>query len=242
MTFKWLSSFIFLYTFTVSAQESITVVTHDVAGFEEAAENNLYITLLKEIYPDKIISADSLEFKFSIELFLNNKVDAIVAVYPHEVPNALVPNWILDKDLPITAYFLKRKFAVLPQISDSSLNVGWLHRYGFHKFFNVKNIYKVPSREIGFNMLEKGRLDVFLDYKQKNTQMDLRKFGNVDVRKGNYLYIAFQNNEKGKMLAKQYDERMLKLSKSGELKKIYSSAYANSGLSDFKLNRVLDKN
>jgi len=56
-----------------------------------------------------------------------------------------------------------------------------------------------------------------------------------------HIYLAFQRNKKGEMLAKQFDEKMTELKNSGELAKIFGNEYIHSDLDNFdtNLNKML---
>jgi hypothetical protein len=215
--------------------QDIWVSASEWDGFAQRDGSGLYFDVLKAVFPNDTLHFEPTSFKVAIDLFNKQKADMVLAVYHSEVSDAIYSKWILDTDDAVTGYYLLDSFTTPPRI-DEYIKVGWLEGYGFRQFFpKVQDVYLVETRDAGFRMLKKKRLDVFFDYLGNNLHQDEKVFGHFEAHPGGYLYIAFQNNSKGKKLAKIYNQRMTKLKREGTLKKIYKERYVKSGIKDFSL-------
>ncbi|WP_166405087.1 substrate-binding periplasmic protein [Desulfonema ishimotonii] len=107
----------------------------------------------------------------------------------------------------------------------------WLRGYDFHTDDKLKRLnlrwYEVDSYAQGWAMLnKKGRADFFLDalvdmsqYIRKN-RINMSQY-QIEALWGEPSYMSFAKTEKSDRLIKIYDERIVKLFKSGELKKLF---------------------
>ncbi|MGJ8681452.1 MAG: hypothetical protein ACSHXM_14025, partial [Paraglaciecola sp.] len=110
----------------------------------------------------------------------------------------------------------------------------WMEGFNFETVIDPgKNLYKVKTREAGFNLLLGKRVDYFIDYEHNFLTEYKDKVDFVVLNADKKLFIAFQNTSKGRKLAALYDQNMLELSNSGALERIYGLEFAKSKLGDF---------
>ncbi len=110
-------------------------------------------------------------------------------------------------------------------------NLIWPLGYDYHQNPNLKGLklkwQEVSSHYSGWKRLETGRnADVWIDslpdlmaYIQSNP-VDIGPY-QLEVLWGENAYMAFAESEKGKRLIRIYDHRIVKLARSGRLKRIF---------------------
>jgi polar amino acid transport system substrate-binding protein len=144
-----------------------------------------------------------------------------------EEENIIYPKWHFDADIVAAIYKKTPDFQWQGEKSLAGKNVGWIKGYGYNDYIDTKfNNKEFKTRAKGLKLLEKGRLDFFLD-DQRELELEVAK-GNVNADEFAYktlmnlnIYPAFANNERGQQLSKIYDEGFAKLLEAGEIKKLY---------------------
>ncbi len=211
-------------------------------NFTNADGTGIYFKLLKRIYSENDLDFKVDSFNRVLNDFQKNNLDIFVGVYREDVQHAIIPNWFLDTEYPVTIFY-NPKITKINNVSDvKHLRVSWKRGYHFEQFISdIKNLYLVNSTETGFELLNKNRIDVFIDYPKNIPKKYKQKFLSFELVPSRHIYLAFQRNEHGKMLAKQFDEKMTELKHSGELAEIFGSEYNHSDLGNFniKLNQML---
>jgi ABC-type amino acid transport substrate-binding protein len=236
---KPLLVFIALF-FVSSLQAKIIVGVTAWAGYTDYDETGVYFDLIREVYPQADIEFEFTTYKRMSQLFEKNKYDFVIGVAKDDLPHAYYANWHLDYDIPAKVFFNK-SLHNLNHVSDlNGLTLSWLNGYDFDNYiiFPHKQ-YTVHDIDMGFRLLEKGRIDGFIDFDYNVPTAQKGKFGSLELIPKRALYLGFAQTEKGRMLAKQYDEAMTKLRASGKLKQIYGEDYGNAQFELFDETRQL---
>ena len=139
------------------------------------------------------------------------KADAFTASYLNEQEWAVYPkNWF-DLDI-VQAIFPKGKHKDFKgQRSLEGKKVAWMREFKLEKYFKVKTKFReVNNRQSGFNLLNAGKLDFWID----PAVLLEPDWKNLTVKKEDYeahdvLYLpmcmAFANTPRGKKLAELWD-------------------------------------
>lgn len=211
------------------AQETINIVGDEWDGYSHADGTGVYFELISEVYSDYAINFQIDSYNRSLNAFKQANVDIFVGVYREDLPKAILPNWHLDIDYPISVFTLKES----PKISASSdlenIQLSWLRGYSFEKYLpKIEPPYLVNDIFKGFELLQNKRIDGFIDYSY-NVPGNLQgKLNQHQVMPSRHMYLAFQNNVHGRKLAQIFDEKMLQLRNSGKLKELYKEDYDHS--------------
>ncbi len=107
----------------------------------------------------------------------------------------------------------------------------WLRGYDFHtdpriKDVKIKKWDEIDDYKEGWGLISKGRADFFIDVLVdmepyiKNNKVNMKPY-QLEIIWSNNVYMSFAKTEKTKKLIEIYDKQIMKLFKSGELKKLY---------------------
>lgn len=236
MIFRVLFFLLYLSSYFSYAQQ-IRIGADEWPGFTNANGTGIYFKLLKRIYSEKDIDIRIDSYNRVLNHFHQNNLDIAVGVYRENVRQALIPNWFLDTEYPITVFY-DLKVTKINDVSDiKDLKVSWKRGYHFEQFVSdIKDIYLVNSTKTGFELLNKNRVDAFIDYPKNIPKEYMQRLVSFELVPSRHIYLAFQKNEQGELLAKQFDEKMNELRNSGELSKIFGNEYEHSDLDNFDIN------
>ena len=203
--------------------------------FTNLDESGIYYDIIRAVFTGYQLKFSTSSFQRAINHFNSGKADIMVGVYKHEIPNAHFPIWPLDKDMPVQVFYRKNKTPTsLDVLQQTNQKVGWRAGFGFEQFFPaIQEPYILQDAQTGFRLLQNKRLDFVLDYEHAFQREKWRGISYEQAHIGGVLFLAFQNNEFGKQLAKQYDKMMPKLRANNRLLEIFGDAYYRSGLPEF---------
>jgi len=220
------------------AQQQITVGADDWIDYTAADGGGIYFELLKKVYPDLNITFKIQPLNKSIADFNAQKLDVIVGVYKHELTHALFPQWYLDTEYPLHAFYNK-KMHTIDKLSDLiALKPAWPSWYSFKHFLpSVQQPLVVKSLTEGFDALKKNQTDIFIEYDYNLPENIPASIASVKVLPAQHLYVAFQHNQFGRKLIKTFDQQMLSLRKQGFLAKLYGEQYPHTGLGEYVVNK-----
>ncbi|WDE11104.1 substrate-binding periplasmic protein [Thalassomonas haliotis] len=228
----------FILTSTPGYGEQISIGADEWQGYTHSDGSGLYFELLKKVY-----SNDRLDFKLDsfnrvLKKFEQNKLDIIVGVYKEDLARALFPNWYLDTEYPIVAFY-NPKLLTIEHLNDfKKLTTSWLRGYAFNRYLpQSENTYLIDDINLGFKMLANQRIDTFIDYSYNLPNTYREQFSTFEILPSRRIYIAFQRNQHGKKLALAFDQKMARLRDSGELAQLFADEYQRSGLADFNPNK-----
>ncbi|WDD98338.1 substrate-binding periplasmic protein [Thalassomonas actiniarum] len=214
--------------------EQISIGADEWQGYTHNDGSGIYFELLKKIYPDDRLNFKVDSFNRALKKFEQNKLDIIIGVYKEDLARALFPNWYLDTEYPIMAFY-NPKLLTINHLNDfKQLTTSWLRGYAFNRYLPPsKNTYLIDDIKLGFKMLANQRIDTFIDYSYNLPDQYQGQLSSFEVLPSRRIYIAFQRNRHGKKLALQFDQKMAQLRTSGELEKLFSDDYQRTGLADF---------
>lgn len=225
MPSKLLSIFTLLYLLSGHAFSQITIGAPVWDGYSNTDETGVYLEILKEVYVEDELTFEFDSFHRLKHHFGQGKYDIILGVYDDDLTDALIPNWHLDLEYPITAFHLRsRNLKKAAHLKD--LNVSWIRGYGFERFVAVPHKpYLVDSLRDGFKLLVNGRIDVLLDFPYNLSEEYANKVTGFELVPARKLFIAFQNTKSGINFARKFDAKMTLLRDHGFLKKLYKDEY-----------------
>ena len=222
-----------------SYAQQLKIGAEEWPRFTNANGTGIYFKLLKRIYPKKKFDIRIDSYNRVLNSFHKNEIDIIVGVYREDVQQALIPDWFLDTEYPVTAFY-DPTLTKINNVSDiDNKRISWKRGYHFEQFISdldSKKIYLVNNTETGFELLNKNRVDVFIDYPKNIPNKYQQRFISLEIVPSRHIYLAFQKNKHGELLAKQFDKKMADLRSSGDLAKIFDNEYLHSDLDNFKSN------
>jgi polar amino acid transport system substrate-binding protein len=220
---------LFCYTGPARASKNLTFVSEEWEGRTNADGTGFYWDLLRAIYEPAgyTLQFSVMPYARAVKMVVDGQAHGYVASYIDE-EEVIYPQTAFDTD-KVAGVF--RKGELDPAQGQNALegrNVGWIRGYNYDAYLDVPVVKnELNSRESGLQMVERGRLDVYLD-----AAVDIRIAMEQDVVDRNQLekalflelklYMAFQNGETGRYLAKVWDDRMKELHDNGELRTLYS--------------------
>lgn len=208
--------------------DKIRFLSESWEGITNTDGTGLCWELFRKVYEPVGIQMtfDIVPYARSVRMVQDKNADATVGVYKDEFDNALFSDWHYLQDI-VLVVFKKGKGDHWKGEESLTGRIGWIRGYAFNEYLKTDvKFYETDDRETGLKMLERDRLDFFLD-----TESELRAAldaGVIDpknlqvetILKLN-VYLAFADNDRGRKLRKIYDDRMAELVKSGELKPLY---------------------
>ena len=220
-------------TIELSEIGTITVATE---SWEEATNEDgsgVYFDIIRAVYKPLGINIKTVivPYERSIQIVKNGKADFWVASYRDEEDFPIYPEHSFDRDL-VTAFFKKSQFAEWQGVDSlKDKTVAWIRGYDYDEYITDIPMKKVEldARDGILKMLQNNRVHVYLDAEEEiDTALEEQNFDATDYKKQTLLelklYMAFANNDRGKALAKIWDQRMVELHENGELKQIYDKS------------------
>ena len=210
----------------------------DWIDYTAADGRGIYFELLKKVYPELSLNFKVQPLNKSIADFNAQKLDVIVGVYKHELSNALFPQWYLDTEYPLHAFY-NSKYLKIDRLSDLiNLKPAWPFWYSFKHFLpTTKQNLVVKSLSAGFVALETRKADVFIEYDYNLPEKIPASIASVEILPEQHLYVAFQHNQFGRKLIRIFDQKMLALRKQSFLAKLYGDQYDHTGLAEYVTNK-----
>lgn len=210
---------------------TVRIITPEWAYYTQKDGSGLYQELWRQIFEPAGVRYKvqyALSGRCEIEV-QEKRSHAYPGVYAGD-PGFIIPKWHIGVDL-ITAVFKKGAIDKWTgQKVMENRRVGWERGYRFDK----TGVVTVRVKKVEFNrlasalqMLVMDRVDIILDYPQAVDRF-VRELGISDqveilpdVIHGPKYYMGFVASEKGRALARIWDEGMERLSASGELQALY---------------------
>ncbi len=221
------------YMFAEEPLTEIRLVSEEWDGATNADGTGLYWDILRKVYePLGIrVTFEMYPYMRCVKMVQGQRpeADALVGSYAGEIGGAIYPEYHFDMDA-IGAVFLKdSSIRWEGQQSLADKQVGWMRGYSYDEYLDVLvEAKEVSSRQSGLSMVEKGRLDVFLDpIVELETELEQEHYEGrreqfrIETALKLKMYLAFANDERGRALSNIFDQQMKALIASGELKPIY---------------------
>jgi polar amino acid transport system substrate-binding protein len=221
-----------------SIQPQINVGADDWPDYTAADGSGIYFNLLKKIYPEYKINFVIKGLDQSFVDFTQQKLDLVVGVYKHELNNALFPQWYLDTEFPLLAFYNKKSRHITKASDLIPLKPAWLSSYAFENFLpGTLAPIKVDFVDDGFDLIMQNKADFFIDYAYNIPKNLINKLHSIELLPAQHVYVAFQHNQNGRKLAKEFDLKMASLRNSGKLAELYGKNYFDSDLSNYVINK-----
>lgn len=232
--FSWLAMMFFLLFICCGlarASQTLIFVSEEWEGQTNADGTGFYWDLLRNVYEPAgyAVQFSVMPYARAVKMVVDGEAHAWVASYIDE-EGVIYPQIPFDTD-KVAGVFRKGELdPAQGQLALEGRDVGWIRGYSYDDYLDVQvNKNELNNRENGLQMVERGRLDVYLD-----AAVDIRIAMEQDVvdrahlEKAVFLelelFMAFQNGETGVELAQIWDERMKELHETGELRALYAAA------------------
>jgi polar amino acid transport system substrate-binding protein len=158
----------------------------------------------------------------------SQEADALLGEY--ETEDFLMPRYPLDIE-PTSVVFKKEHVKTWDGVKSlEGKKVAWPRGYDYHTTSELENInlewYEVDNITQAWKMLEKDRIDFYMDdgddmdHYIESQNVDMAPYQKEIIWTKN-LYIVFAKSKKAENLIELYDNRILELLESGELKKFF---------------------
>jgi polar amino acid transport system substrate-binding protein len=223
-----------------TSETELLIVTPVWKTFTEENGSGFYFDLMRLVYePEGIaISYQITPWARSAILIQNKQADAMLGSYKQQQEVYLYPTKPIWIDHSAVA-FKRDKVKWTGTSSLSGKSVGWIRGYEYDSFLDVNmNIQKLINNQQAWKMLSLDRLDFYIDsitdlqiYLKEN-QLDEKDYALENILIKN-MYIRFARTDKGKRFVDIYDQRIIQLQKSGQLKQLYRKWGYDKYYSDF---------
>lgn len=226
-----------------SVRAENNIITFSSEAWKDATNKDgtgLYWDIFRAVYGPEgyTIETKIRTYERAVNLIKNYKVDVMVGPYIDEIKNVIYPKNYFAVDI-VQALSLKNTGNDWNGFeSINSKIVGWIKGYSYDDYLpegalDNTAINRLHNRRTAFALLNKKRLDYFIDAKadisdflNSNTGYNAEDFVRNTILELK-LYIVFTDDEKGKKLARIFDDRFSLLLAGGEIKKLYEK-YKNS--------------
>jgi polar amino acid transport system substrate-binding protein len=207
----------------------ISVCTQEWEGDTNTDMTGLYWeTLIAVFEPLGIkINPTYMPYKISIVRVRDKTCDIAMGGYMDEFPDLLYPHWPHETEAVIAVHAIDTEFK--DKKSFIGKKIAWLSEYGFEAYLPAEIDYEeVRSEALALRMLERGRIDYFVDYVETvnkaaaETGIDLSGYTLSPVAAlSELVYPMFRRDDRGATLVGLYDRRMAELHKDGALDRLF---------------------
>ncbi len=228
-------SIIFFYKQDISADTqypiNIRVASDQWENWTNADSSGLVFDLLQYIFSDTakyMISVNYMPYIESTKMVIDGTADIVVGVYENEIPALLYPKWNFEIDNITAVYKKKKNIQWNGAKSLEGKKSAFVTGYSYNKYLPVDFQYsEIEDRKIILQMLESDTIDFYLDavydinknFHSNNFDTNLFEIKLIKELK---CYFCFTNNDKGKMLAKIWDDTFKNIMFSNKREKMHS--------------------
>ena len=212
-----------------SAITEILVCTQLWDGDTNADMTGIYWDPFKAVFePVGIkINVTFMPYKISIARVRAKTCDIAMSGYMNEYSDLLYPQWPQEIESVVALHASDMKF--IDQLSFVGKKSAWLEGYGYDRYLPAEiDFIEVRSEVVGLWMLERGRIDYFVDYEDTTrkaalkTSFDLSKYSFSPVTElSQMVYPMFRHDDRGAILLELYNRRMSELHQDGTLDRIF---------------------
>ncbi|MGH8382355.1 substrate-binding periplasmic protein [Pseudomonas sp.] len=214
---------------TIEVPKQVRLASERWEDYTNADGTGIAWDILRKVFEPAGVRVAVLSVPYSraIGLVKRGEADAWVGSYHEESSDNIYPRWNFDTD-HIYALSLTSKPVPTPE-NLSQFKLSWVRGYDYQHYLpNVGEYREVQRREGILKMLERGRVDFYIDAQTEvDYVLDQAKESERDKFRTTHiaelpLYLAFGKTEKGRALKALFDQRMDKLVASGELRAIFA--------------------
>jgi len=214
---------------TIEVPKQVRLASERWEDYTNADGTGIAWDILRKVFEPAGVKVEVLSVPYSraIGLVKRGEADAWVGSYHEESTDNLYPRWNFDTD-HIYALSLTSKPVPTPE-NLGQFKLSWVRGYDYQDYLpNVGEYREVQRREGILPMLERGRVDFYID---AQTEVDYvlgqaaagerRRFRSTHIAELP-LYLAFGKTDEARALKEIFDQLMDKLVASGELREIFS--------------------
>jgi len=212
--------------------QKIVAMTAEGKELSGKSGQGLYIEILNMIYSPYGIQIEQKTVPFARAIktiqYEKSDVDIVLGAFPGVIKNVHFPQWHYNLDT-VSILFKSDRINWTGVESMTNRSVATIRNFNLNQYLYTDiNLEEKSSRAGTIMMLDKGRVDFFLDVKSEalksieELQFDLKEKGIVlkDLLKIRQ-YACFKNNGKGVKLAEIFDDEFPRLIFSGKLKQLF---------------------
>ena len=208
---------------------AIRIVTPSWNTLTNEDGTGLYFDLMRKVFEPAGIKMkyEIVPWKRAKDMIQAGVADALLAAYlTKDDPNFIYPEHPMDVDYTV-AVFKKGEMTWDGRKSLEGKTAVWKRGYNYQNYLDVKMDWsEIDSTDQGFNMVEKDRVDAYLDIKptidgymkehpDETSQLQVETAFTINT------YPRFGNNSRSRKLIDIYDKRMAELKDSGELAEVF---------------------
>ena len=228
----------FLTPFVHADDNKIKVGLAEWMDYTNADGSGIYLDIIHAIYGKEHVELNFETFNRAVHATEQGHYDLVIGVFREDVTEAVLPSWHLDYEYPIVGFYDPKRHSLKHPNDLYNLTVAWMRGYNFEHYLDASHyLYEVNTIKHGFQLLDKGRVDVFIDYPYNLPKDYESRFKHIQIMPSRPIYVAFSNTEKGRALAKKYDAGMKRIRDSGQLQSIYGSEYQRAHFQTFDPNK-----
>lgn len=205
--------------------KTVTVVSAPWAGLTAADGSGVYFDVMREALATENIEllVRVSNWKRAKQMFYAGRADILLADYADTHPRHLYPHWHIDMDPPVLL-FTRSPLTSLRTLSGKT--VGWRLGYDFDVLLPVPVVgIEVADEEIGFELLQHGRLDGFVGYQHNMPAKFASVLTSQPLTTARKLYPVLQQDFASRQLAAAFDRGMQRLYDSGRLQQLFGERY-----------------
>ncbi|MDY0094397.1 MAG: transporter substrate-binding domain-containing protein [Candidatus Vecturithrix sp.] len=209
---------------------TIHVVTPEWEGYTEKDGTGVYFDLVRAVYEPAgvVMTYEIVPWKRGMEMLERKTADALLGEFYNE--EFRMPRYPMDFDETSVGFKTSNiaEWTGIQALAGKTL--AWLRGYNYHIEPEMAAIeckwLEVDSPEQALKMLERGRVDGYLDttdeieFYLEQLQLDAEQY-QIEALWTRNLYLRFADTPKSDALIAIYDQRIPGLLASGELQKIF---------------------
>lgn len=217
----------------LQAAEPAHLVTKHWPGYTNQDLTGGYFELVQLLLPvDQVqLQIELTGFGRAVSMVQKQQADLVLAVTAQDGQQMLLSAEPMDADIVMAVYH--RDFPAPNGVVDltlsrlSQLRLGWEKGYNYGQALGLAAAgYEVDNAVQGLEMLNKGRLDLYLaeaydlsapDVSSLSKQLALQQRRVAEIP----IYVGFSRSARGHRLKALWDQRLALLARSGELQKFY---------------------
>ncbi len=219
----------------LQAAEPAHLVTKHWPGYTNPDHTGGYFELVQLILPPEQVALhiELTGFGRAVSLVQKQQADIVLAVTAQDGEQMLLSAYPIDADVVMAVYH--HDFVSAQGVVDFSpeklvtLRLGWEKGYNYGRALGLQTDgYEVDDAVQGLEMLNKGRLDLYLAEAYDlaspaasvlSKQLALQQYKLAEIP----IYIGFSQSSRGQKLKKLWDQRFEQLRHSGLLQKFYQT-------------------
>ena len=189
----------------------LKVVASVNTGYTNEDNTGLYWKIIEEVFQGQYkIEKVTTKWDRAIELVSSGKADILLGTTNQDDNRLLYSSSHINKTYPIHAFYLKDRFTINSFTEFDNLSIALRQGSSIDRLLkNKDNIYEVNSIYQADRLVLNQRVDIALAYSY-NTHLVSPKnlLSNQEVISERNVYLAFSNNQKGKIIQSSFEKAM----------------------------------